>query len=105
MPNRLTAVPSRPVPRLDGTVRALYPVADAFMAVMLSRPSSGSLRTTWVTPATLWLSVVLVLACLVGAALLVTTRSVPSIVVAAALVLATLGPASVAAVGFAQRRV
>jgi hypothetical protein len=30
-------------------------LADVFMAAMLSRPATGSLRNTWVTPATLWL--------------------------------------------------
>ena len=31
-------------------------MADLFMLAMVSRPSTGSLRNTWVTPATLLLS-------------------------------------------------
>ena len=57
MPNRLTRVPDRPVPPLPAAGRALLPLADLMMVVMLSRPASGSLRTTWVTPATVWLAV------------------------------------------------
>lgn len=47
----------------------VVPVADAFMVVMISRPSSGSLRHTWVTPATLWLGIGSVVAsiCLLAA--------------------------------------
>jgi len=37
------------LPPLDPAQRLLLPVADAFMILMLSRPSSGSLRTTPVT--------------------------------------------------------
>jgi hypothetical protein len=33
----------------------LLPVADRFMALMWSRPGGLSLRTTWVTPATIGL--------------------------------------------------
>jgi hypothetical protein len=35
-------------------------VADRFMALMFSRPGGLSLRTTWVTPASIWLALVLV---------------------------------------------
>jgi hypothetical protein len=35
-------------------------VADAFMLAMISRPPSGTLRTTWVTPATIALCVAVV---------------------------------------------
>jgi hypothetical protein len=38
-----------PVPQLDPVQRLILPVADAFMILMLSRPPSGSLRTTRVT--------------------------------------------------------
>jgi hypothetical protein len=38
-----------PVPPLDPVQRLILPVADAFMILMLSRPPSGSLRTTRVT--------------------------------------------------------
>jgi hypothetical protein len=70
MPNRFTRVPARPVPSLPALVgRLVLPVADAFMVAMVSRPASGSLRTTWVTPATLALGVLTALAGLLVAVL------------------------------------
>jgi hypothetical protein len=45
-----------PLPPLDGLQRLLLPVADGFMVVMLSRPPSGTLRTTRVTLPTIGLS-------------------------------------------------
>jgi hypothetical protein len=56
MPNRFTAVPTAPAPALGVVARLVLPAADLFMLAMLSRPRSGSLRNTWVTPATLWLA-------------------------------------------------
>ena len=53
MPNRFTRVPDRPVPPLPWLGRMVLPLADLFMILMASRPRSGSLRTTWVTPATI----------------------------------------------------
>jgi len=50
-----TRVPKEP-PRLDPVQVRLLPLADLFMGLMWSRPGGLSLRTTWVTPATLWLS-------------------------------------------------
>ena len=47
-------------PPVDAWQLRLLPVADRFMALMLSRPGGLSLRTTWVTPATIWLAVVVV---------------------------------------------
>lgn len=40
----------------------MLPVVDRFMALMWSRPGGLSLRTTWVTPATIWLAGIVVLA-------------------------------------------
>lgn len=40
----------------------MLPVVDRFMALMWSRPGGLSLRTTWVTPATIWLAIVVVIA-------------------------------------------
>jgi hypothetical protein len=57
MPNRLTRTPADAVPPLPGPARLLIPLADLFMIAMVSRPATGSLRSTWVTPATRWLSV------------------------------------------------
>lgn len=45
-----------PLPPLDPVQRLLLPVADAFMILMLSRPGSGSLRTTRVTLASIALA-------------------------------------------------
>ena len=60
MPNRFTRVPERPVPPLPWLGRMVLPLADLFMILMASRPRSGSLRTTWVTPATVGLCMVTV---------------------------------------------
>lgn len=40
----------------------LLPLADGFMALMWSRPGGLSLRTTWVTPATIGLGLAVVVA-------------------------------------------
>jgi hypothetical protein len=53
-----TRVPTD-LPPLDPWQLRLLPVADRFMALMWSRPGGLSLRTTWVTPATIWLALVL----------------------------------------------
>jgi hypothetical protein len=50
------------VPPLDAWQLRLLPVADRFMALMWSRPGGLSLRTTWVTPATIGLGIAVVLA-------------------------------------------
>src|SRR5581483_3978414 len=52
MPNRFTATPTGAVPPLPRWSYPVVELADVFMIVMLSRPSTGSLRRTWVTPAT-----------------------------------------------------
>lgn len=108
MPNRLTRVPDRPVPPLPRWVRPAVPVADLFMLVMLSRPRSGSLRETWVTPATLRLCLALVMTCLICDAL-VASRVIPAHGVAIGLgavllLLLAVGGGAVALVGMAQRR-
>jgi hypothetical protein len=108
MPNRFTRVPEGPVPALPLAGRALLPLADAFMLAMLSRPASGSLRTTWVTPATLALCLgVLVVGAPLGAVSLATgLGDAHWLRVAAGLVIILLaaGSAAVAAVGVLQRR-
>ena len=48
-------------PPLDELQLWLLPLADLFMALMWSRPGGLSLRTTWVTPATLALSIAVAL--------------------------------------------
>jgi hypothetical protein len=56
-----TRVP-KDAPPLDAWQLRLLPVADRFMALMWSRPGGLSLRTTWVTPATMGLGVAVVVA-------------------------------------------
>jgi len=101
--NRFTRVPDRPVPPLPAAVDALVPVADLFMLVMISRPATGSLRRTWVTPATLYLSVgMLVLGLALAVRLL--GGGTAARIGGALLVLLAAGGGAVAAVGLAQRR-
>jgi hypothetical protein len=110
MPNRFTRVPTGPVPSLPPAGRALLPLADAFMVLMLSRPASGSLRQTWVTPATLWLCVAVVV---VGVPLAVVVGLVGALgewafawrVVAVLVIIGlVVGSGAVAVVGALQRR-
>jgi len=108
MPNRFTRVPERPVPPLPWLGRMVLPLADLFMILMASRPRSGSLRTTWVTPATVGLCLVTV----VGGVLLdvlilrvgVGARSAPAFIGAAVVAVLVVGSACVAVIGIAQRR-
>jgi len=101
--NRFTRIPDRPVPELPAAVDALVPVADLFMLVMVSRPATGSLRRTWVTPATLYLSVAMLTLGVILAVRLLTGGAVARIG-AIVLLLAAGGAGAVAAVGLAQRR-
>jgi hypothetical protein len=101
--NPLTRVPDRPVPRLPAWVDALVPVADLFMLVMVSRPSTGSLRRTWVTPATLYLSVAMLVLGLVLAVRL-SGGGTAARIGGGILVVLAAGAGAVAAVGMAQRR-
>ena len=55
-----TRVP-KDAPPLDAWQLRLLPLADLFMGLMWSRPGGLSLRTTWVTPATLGLAVAVIL--------------------------------------------
>ncbi|HEY8675571.1 MAG TPA: hypothetical protein VIO13_06340 [Candidatus Dormibacteraeota bacterium] len=104
MPNRFTAVPRRPVPPLAGRMGPLVTIADLFMSLMLSRPGGLSVRSAWVTPATLWLASLYTPAALILAVLLVVRGGWPSFLVAIALVVISLGSAAVVMVGAAQRR-
>jgi hypothetical protein len=91
------------VPRLPGVVRPLVPVADAFMIAMLSRPSTGSLRSTWVTPATVWLSVLTTAGGLVAALLVHPGAAWLAALALVLFIVAAAGAASVALVALAQR--
>ena len=77
------------------------------MLAMVSRPRSGSLSKTWVTPATLQMCLAVVVICLlcVGlAALGLFERRSVAIGLAAGLLLLAIGAGAVALVGIAQRR-
>ena len=104
----LTSVPAEPPPRPRGAARRLVPIADLFMVVMLSRPPSGSLATTWVTRATTLLaSLCLAAAAGLVAVLLAGVTHWPSALVAVALagsIAFGAGAAAVIAVGAGQRR-
>jgi hypothetical protein len=82
----------------------VVPAADLFMILLLSRPATGSLRNTWVTPATLVLSVAAGSAAIVCLAAAAADLGGPVRVVATlVLVLFAVGSLCVAAVGLAQR--
>ena len=107
MTNRLTAVPQRPVPAPGRLAALLLPLADLSMLALISRPATGSLRRTWVTPATLVLAVSA--AMISAAAAILFALRIGGGGVAALLGLAicsvlAAGAASVAVVGLDQRR-
>jgi hypothetical protein len=106
--NRFTRVPEGPVPPLPALFRLLIPPADLFMLAMVSRPATGSLRTTWVTPASLQLGVAVGVVSIALAALLLYRGVTGSdlLAVAGGLLLLGLGvgAGSVAIVGAAQRQ-
>ncbi len=104
MPNRFTAVPSRPVPPPGRAMAPVLAVADLFMGLMLSRPGRLSLRTTWVTPATLLLACLYTAVSVALAVLLLVRGGWVWVLIAIVLLVAGAGSASVAAVGLAQRR-
>jgi hypothetical protein len=104
LPNRLTRVPDVPPPELPRGVDLLVPLADLFMVLLLSRPATGSLRRTWVTPATLWLATATGCAALVAVPLaLIRLGGLGAVVADTVLVLLSAGALSVAVVGVAQR--
>lgn len=108
MSNGLTRVPDGPVPPLPALVQLFIPPADLFMLAMISRPATGSLRTTWVTPATLQLGLAVgVVSLLLASFALYRGFSGSGLLAIAGGVLLFglgLGAASVAIVGAAQRR-
>ena len=107
MPNVFTRVPERPVPPLAAWTRGILRVADLFMVAMWSRPPTGTLATSWVTPATLYMCATLaaVAAALAVALLIAAIGGSGAIAVALSVLLLLLaaGSGAVAAVGVAQR--
>lgn len=107
MANRLTRVPDRRVPAMPGWARAAVPVADLFMLLMLSRPRSGSLSRTWVTPATLEMGVAVAVLWMLCVALVVAGlihTGVAVLGIGTVLLLLAIGAGAVAMVGLAQHR-
>jgi hypothetical protein len=108
MANLFTKVPDAPVPPPGPLGSAVLPVADLFMLAMFSKPSSGTLRTTWVTPSTYFMTIGSCIGALVIAGLLlsgviggITTISIVGVVIC---LLFAVGAGSVAFVGGGQRR-
>lgn len=108
MANVFTAVPQQAPPPPSGAARSVLPLADLFMIAMWSRPATGSLDKTWVTPATLALAaacvagVIVVLVALVAG--VVHWPSAVGALVAIACTALGVGAASVVTVGLDQRR-
>ena len=108
MANLFTKVPDAPVPPPGPLGSAVLPVADLFMLAMFSKPSSGTLRTTWVTPSTYFMTIGSCIGAVVIAGLLlsgviggITTISIVGVVIC---LLFAVGAGSVALVGGGQRR-
>jgi len=107
--NVFTRVPNTDPPRLAGIPVPIVWAADVFMVLMISRPRSGSIGRTWVTPSTMWLSAALAV---IGTALGIVAIAMADAgggwatarVVGPAILLWSAGAACVAIVGFAQRR-
>ena len=95
-------------PPLDALQLRLLPLADLFMGLMWSRPGGLSLRTTWVTPATLGLAVAVVLLAGLGGlgAIAFGIANRQLLVLVGGIVAAALGTgaAAVAVYGIRQRR-
>jgi hypothetical protein len=105
--NRLTRVPEGPVPDLPAAARLALPAADLFMVLMVSRPATGSLRSTWVTPATLQLTIAVALVGLPLGVWLAVSQAVGGKLISGLLgtvvIVLAAGALSVAIVGIAQR--
>jgi len=102
-----TRVPTD-APPLDAWQLRLLPLADLFMGLMWSRPGGLSLRTTWVTPATLGLAVAVILVVGLpglGAVLYGVATRQPLVAVGGLIAVALgIGAAAVALYGIRQRR-
>ena len=95
-------------PPIDEWQLRLLPVADRFMALMWSRPGGLSLRTTWVTPATIGLAAAVIVALglpgLGAIAYGIATRQVLLTAGGFIAVILGAGAAAVALYGVRQRR-
>jgi len=95
------------VPDLPAAARLALPAADLFMVLMVSRPATGSLRSTWVTPATLQLTIAVALVGLPLGVWLAVSQAVGGKLISGLLgtvvIVLAAGALSVAIVGIAQR--
>jgi hypothetical protein len=99
--------PPDDLPPLDALQRLLLPAADGFMLLMLSRPPTGTLRTTRVTSPSIGLAIVTFVVSGVVAGLLAAGigRHGPLLLVPALpLAVLALGSACLALYGLRQRR-
>jgi hypothetical protein len=105
MANFLTRVPDDPLPRLGAPARAVLPAADLAMWLMASRPATGSLANTWVTPATLALCALTAAASVLLIALLIASgaAALPRGLWIALLAIAAGACLSIMTVGVSQR--
>jgi hypothetical protein len=103
LPNVFTRVPGRPVPPLPRWLALPLRIADGFMVATWSRPPTGTLATTWVTPGTLELCVVVAVIGIGLGVLLLAGGSAGWAVVGGLSILFALGAACVAVVGLVQR--
>lgn len=93
-------------PPLDPLQLRLLPLADRFMWLMLSRPGGLSLRTSWVTPATLALALTiapLATAAGVAAILVGVLSSLPLVAAGVGSLLVAIGAGSLGMFGVRQR--
>jgi hypothetical protein len=75
------------------------------MLLMLSRPQTGSLRNTWVTPATLWMCAALaVVGAATGALAILAGTGAGWLLAGVVTIVLAAGGAAVAIVGAVQRR-
>jgi hypothetical protein len=105
---RASGISSKPPPRPRLADRLLLPIADRFMLLMLSRPPTGTLRSTPVTPASIVLAALTFAAAGAAAVWLVTSlgRWAPLALLPPLALLAALavGSAALALYGLLQRR-
>ena len=100
MPNGLTRVPQSPPPPLD-RFTWIVRTADLAMRLFYSTPRSGTLRTTWVTPATLWFAYLAAIGCVVIGVLCASQHLIALALWAAVLTIVILGVLALACTAIA----
>ena len=106
MANLFAHVPSIAPPPLPSPVHLFLPLANLACRLTFSTPPSGSLATTWVTPATLGLAALVFFLGIPGAFLAAGSLAIPptpSLLLGLFLLLVSLFAFSIAFVGLSQR--